>query len=582
MKINPPDPGHVIFFDHCVPPLRAGTYDLILDHVVDRGEVGSMGDPTQRRFEVVGPRFNLNPGAIHSVYPPPNASGAFEGRLPQIVLRRRTLPWERRVDDIEPPDGEAPPPWLALLLFEEDEVELLDPPNCTVNTILNKENESNIISPSLSVTAAEREKQCLGIQVPRNIFRDVAPQRDELRYLTHARQVNTEDKELLGMDKDGWFAVVVGNRLPEPGKKHIACLVSLEGHADNLPTAEDVEGFDAPAADPPAAIAFDQQIVASVHPSWYGKHIFENDAIVLAPQPKIRLVTLARWSFTCEDFGGDFEYLMKNITNEGGVALLGMTKKDATESGIEVTEAYEVALDSGHVPLNHLTRDGERTLAWYRGPLVPVGVERDTENGPYHSSDQARRIDPLTGFENLGYAAAFEIGRLMALADPRFAVELLRWRRSGNRRIVKGVFGSILSDRLSNLIEGIELDKYRFPFELTDKLVNDIYDQVQNDILGPASDPTGLLGIGGDLAPGINPDVGFQIGDGQVVRFGDMIAQAAALEGGAAVLDQLNIGAGLNLTDSFDELIDDAGLETLDHLNQVRKDMLDNMRGGGV
>jgi hypothetical protein len=47
-----------------------------------------------------------------------------------------------------------------------------------------------------------------------------------------------------------------------------------------------------------------------------------------------------------------------------------------------------------------------------------------------HSSDQARRVGP-DGRENLALAAAFEIGRLLALADPSVVAALLAWRKDG-------------------------------------------------------------------------------------------------------------------------------------------------------
>jgi hypothetical protein len=78
-------------------------------------------------------------------------------------------------------------------------------------------------------------------------------------------------------------------------------------------------------------------------------------------------------------------------------------------------------------------REGVDEVAWYRGPFVPYALTRDTL-GPYHSADQCRRVTPETGAEDISYAAAFEIGRLLAAADQRLAVELARWRRGAYAR----------------------------------------------------------------------------------------------------------------------------------------------------
>jgi hypothetical protein len=70
---------------------------------------------------------------------------------------------------------------------------------------------------------------------------------------------------------------------------------------------------------------------------------------------------------------------------------------------------------------------------WYRGPLVAHPVDRDP-NGPYHSADQARRISPETGAEDISYAGAFDLGRLLGAADGRLAQDLMGWRREAYRR----------------------------------------------------------------------------------------------------------------------------------------------------
>ena len=69
----------------------------------------------------------------------------------------------------------------------------------------------------------------------------------------------------------------------------------------------------------------------------------------------------------------------------------------------------------------------------YRGPLLPFQLTRDPL-GPYHSADQCRRVTPETGAEDVSYACAFEVGRLLAAADARLAQELMRWRRGAYKQ----------------------------------------------------------------------------------------------------------------------------------------------------
>ncbi len=91
--------------------------------------------------------------------------------------------------------------------------------------------------------------------------------------------------------------------------------------------------------------------------------------------------------------------------------------------------------------LEHVSRARRVGPAWFRGPLVPAAVPRsqkppdpnpqpgDPEPPPplAHHADQLRRVVP-DGSEDLGYAAAFEIGRLLALSQPGVVAAMARWR----------------------------------------------------------------------------------------------------------------------------------------------------------
>jgi hypothetical protein len=523
-----------------------------------------------------------------------------------VVLRRRTLPWERRIEGA-PGTPATTPPWMAVLLFEEGEVTLLDPPDCTVGAIVDGDPAAGVASITLpNLTDSDRAQKCLGIQVPLTTLRQVAPMGSELGLLTHVRQVSTEDKELLGMDEDGWFAVVVGNRLPEGDKKYIACLVSLEGHWDNLPTSEEAVEFTSnDFNNPNSGAVIDGGLVLSPGFTFNNSlarktllntniaNTFANSSF--APTPRtgfsgipssvvfdpgtrswthffpdsVRLITLARWSFTSVG-GGDFEQLMKELPRRGGVAMLGMAQQDAVAPGVQPRTNYRVALDSGHVPLEHETREGEHVTAWYRGPLVPAGVRRETA-GPYHTADQARRIDPLTGLESLGYAAAFEIGRLLALSDPRFALELLRWRRDGSNRISQTVNHRQLSVRVPEILDqGRVLLPFEYHRVITKRLIDDIGPRIESQqLLGTLSDPTGLLNIS-EFVPGLSADAVVR-----ATQFDAGIISAlldTSLEGRGAVLNSLGAGTQLTLESNFDALSGRTAAQEFGYLNLIRND----------
>jgi hypothetical protein len=608
-----PAPGEVIFHAACRPALEAGDYDLRVEQQLTRTvaadghaagaaiDVGGQPLPGVRSygFTVDGPRFTLDGSLIHAVFPPTNGRGVYVSRLPMIVLRRRTLPWERT---LAAPAAGAP--WLAVLLFEEGEVTTISP--CTVGDVLDGAGLPNPAKLALPAqNAAARALPCIAIDLPLTLFREIAPMPVEIPLLCHVRQVSTQDKELLGMDDDGWFAVVVGNRIPEPGKKYVACLVSLEGAEKWLPTSEQAAELkasdlsrplrdvyaehatellrNAVFADPdvdrgaveravvdrmvetgskyavlaPAASSSVSGRVSSIRDAaWSGIRAHAGASVSVLLQPDtLRLFCLAQWTFECLE-GGDFKAIMQALPNNGGVAMLGMPPALAQAPGGQGAAAWRAALDTGHVPLEHLTREGERTIAWYRGPLTPVGVARSGE-GPFHTSDQARRIDPETGLENLGYAAAFEIGRLLALGDPRFALDLLRWRR-GDRM---GVEAGITLDVMHRFAERLIVD-VRFHARLLEELPRHLAAHglfgakaaVTAGRLGPLGDPSGLA-IVRDRLPGLdaarvaavrNYDVGMVQG----------ILEGVAV-GGGVLLDELGVGGAVTLEQDIDRIAAD-------------------------
>ena len=128
--MTPPPKGSMVLYDYALPPLKPGSYRFQVSGQIEAGshehEVAN-----ERHFVVDGPRFVLNPGDIASVCPPSNAQGPFGSVLPQIVMRRRTLPWERDIAETLPAPSnpkalsnqqpDYPTPWFALLLLQEGE-----------------------------------------------------------------------------------------------------------------------------------------------------------------------------------------------------------------------------------------------------------------------------------------------------------------------------------------------------------------------------------------------------------------------------------------------------------------------------
>ncbi|MDF1505940.1 hypothetical protein PYV61_23510, partial [Roseisolibacter sp. H3M3-2] len=480
--------GKFVLYSKIEPPLEAGDYRLTArQELAASGPDGALGAddlkvaPLPTHLRVRAPRFQLPPDQVLSTFPPANTEGAYGMRLPQVVIKRRTLPWERLLGP-----SLRGTPWLALVLVAEGEAELK--PNQPVG---------ECITSGVTLDGAPDVEVGNTLIVRRSVVHRIFPTRKDVPLLAHAREVDIHDTELMMGDDDGFLAVVVSNRLPLAGRdaagneapvKYLACLVNLEGQFDRLlPEAPPPRAFTLPplvleratlelaaydritmgAAPAVAGIAssiagatapFDGTVVAPLAPTHAAvantsavagtgfsradatKHASADVYLEMARpfgkagrpdvsipfDPVYRFPVLLHWSFT--SVGSlTFETLMRTVDS----GLLGTVppeppadaKPEAGRPPLEVVE-------TGHVGLAHRTRRGDSARIWYRGPLVPHPTEDPPEGRlPLaHAADQLRIVIP-DGREDLSLAGAFEVGRLMALARPSIVAALLRWRQ---------------------------------------------------------------------------------------------------------------------------------------------------------
>ena len=405
-----PAPGEMQLYDAVLPPLPDGLYQLHVETTVPGGQFPLPGSDSF--FSIEGPRFALPATDVSAVHPPRNAQGTFDQVLPHIVLGRRTLPWERELDPQQlipdpPPDpDEIEPrplftnraPWLALLVFTDDldAAEASIVPRVPLSTVIT----DPAILARMRLTG-DTDPVVDAVEAPGPLLRRLLPTKEEAILLCHVRRVNVDDRELAAGDSDGWFAVVMASRLPTPGHRHRACLVSLEQRTDLVPTVP-----------------------------WRG-----GDAVPAEPATA-RLVLLHTWTFIADSpnpGGGSFRELAVEL-----------------DSGLAGTGAAGLT-GTGHVPLILHDRSGSDQPVLYRGPLTPHPVDRDT-HGPYHGADQARRLDPETGIEDISYATAFELGRLLAAADLRLGQELMRWRREAYRQAARSSVAASVWDVVPQMV----------------------------------------------------------------------------------------------------------------------------------
>jgi hypothetical protein len=207
------------------------------------------------------------------------------------------------------------------------------------------------------------------IDVPRTLLADLIPGLADLAYLAHVRRSG-------GTGTD--TAVVLGTRLPSAGASSTVHLVTVEGRYGP-------DGFDL-GPDTPGAL--------------------------------VRLVTLANWRFACVREDQTFAHLARALTDQGHPFRL-------PDSGEPAADAF---LRQGYVPVRHNLRQGGRTISWYRGPFV-TGPAPAPVPSALRTPDQLLRFYTDAGMFDTGYAAAWQLGRLIALQHTAAATALYGWKR---------------------------------------------------------------------------------------------------------------------------------------------------------
>jgi hypothetical protein len=356
------------FIQNHLPVLESGEHTLAVTLDIP----GYRTDTIERRFIVAGERFALKPADVQAVFPPAGSLGDHTKVLPHIILNRSTQPWERKAVP-----NHAEIPCLALLLFDESEN-----PKPEVIPL----GESGFeLEPG-----QDPQNKITVIDVPVDLLKRILPTGDELGYLAHVRSSTAS----------GEFSVIVGNRLPKDDSMSTVHLVSVEGFCRQ---DDEHKGF------------------------IYIKGLYWDDeeqgGIRFNDQgaTEIRLASLYSWRFACQDEQQNF----KNLLLQLGPGTLRLPEHQNPD-----VEKY-LAMGCGLLP--HSLRQGDSTFSWYHGPLIPgenITQDHHTYSRPIHSADELLRFNPRHGLLDISYAAAWQLGRLLALQSKSFSTDLYVWKRT--------------------------------------------------------------------------------------------------------------------------------------------------------
>lgn len=337
-------------------------------------------------LQVVSERFV--PAEVTQRGPLPDSQGFYDLVVPSVVLAHASWPFERSADQRPNPQL----PWLALLVF--DAAEGVEVRTGVVRDLVKTEKEllgyaglpwppiAASADAAVRVTQEEEARACRYIDLTWRQFRACAPPRDALAKLVHLQQAPGDAAPQ---------AVVLSHRVVRSCRKTAtgdamlrACLVSLEGLADFLPTARDAE--------------FDR------------RH----------DKARIRLLVLDSWEFASSQASGETPPDAFNAM---------VTALKVIDPQKDVKDFADVLRREGFVTFDHRADPA----MVYRGPLRfagdddPAPVRAKAMTGAVVLREVTASRSALM-VDDISYAAACELGRLLGLGDPVVGRAMLDWR----------------------------------------------------------------------------------------------------------------------------------------------------------
>ncbi|KAA8895948.1 hypothetical protein FN846DRAFT_817657 [Sphaerosporella brunnea] len=460
--------GQEQLFSFYAPALEAGVYTVTVTQDINSPATKESltlpetpNPPSKQKFEVVAPRFNLPDGAIHSSFPP-QGYGALANTLPHVVLTDPHLPWDRIAS--AKPDSESPDwqrnqvPWLALLVFTQDELKLsADQLNGSdglfTGTTLGKNiqqtqtftinmkvadvpNIKNTISPITALpTEPSDDKTTDVILVPSTLFTELVRSYDDngnpvgqtgpdvsrYKYLSHVRDINTTGMADAGVEDNGVFGIVVSHRTgplsntqPQPVVAH---LVSIEGVESDY-----------------------------MNQNWpFGSAQY------------VAMSSLYSWNFvTLPEGSFNIETTFVNL----GLGLGVLRAPDAVINGIDTStpigNRLKMRLEDGYTLTKYRTATGEITAAISRGPLTPTRVPYPLLPGQKASTGTTwlsnsgidlQIMDPEVGLMDITYSVAWQLGKTLAVADQVFTTSLGKLRTAIYNGTMNNAKAEILGNR---------------------------------------------------------------------------------------------------------------------------------------
>jgi len=460
--------GEQRLYSFYAPSLQAGMYSIAVSQqiVIDVPKTDETLSTPAQPFHVVAPRFALEKDEVFGFYPP-QGHGDFNHILPHIILRDKHAPWIRTGTNKVEQDKHNMVPWLALVVFTDDELTLSpaeleklvpkdakqDSTGAVSLTFQDILNVKDLITSPFFKTSEKIDPSTRAnfVFVPGSVFNTLfceynadgsqkemktgdIPDPTRYKFLAHCREINTmglpED-----IQKDGanqFFSIVVSHRSAPVDFKETT---GVSVHLVSIENCEDVD-------------------VISAGPN----------------QKRVVLCSLYSWTYNVYPAG--------TLTLEDKLRYLGDTLNVLrppqsvidTLGGMppDVLARLKARAYAGYTLVRYRISTGDQTIAFTRSPCVP-GLVSGMPNLPKESltaGTDLQILDQHLGIMDITYSSAWQLGKSLAIADRSFTAALVRLRTKMGQKVIKqarlqmakknGTYYT-LKDTIENLVELLEV-----------------------------------------------------------------------------------------------------------------------------
>jgi hypothetical protein len=449
-------------------PSGVQTLDILNTRVT-----GDSGTLAPQEFEVVVPRFSLDPKIINSYYPPDGHQD--EGRiLPHIVFNDPHYPWEipagsttwqdatgknvsmhDRLDPQQVPDtgGKSKTifrgmvPWIALVVFDPEDLLLtlkdimaLRIPGYSQESDVRKQSPDGTFSMMISEYFSElppssRINYKAGFGNDDTGFAEITSMTSAVNVIFPTKDLFNQifassedsDSHKAGIEAHKYMAHVrhintVG--FPDAG-------VEEEG-LFSIVVSSRTGAYDIVKPHTQVCHLVSIENIDSTLGNWLSTP-------TSGGSDRVGLVSLFSWTYTALPPNPiNFVDTMRNLTSnqqmlrvdDNWLAQLDAAANDGSVKS-QAAKVMAARLKMGYTIARWRTQSGEESVAFNRGPLVPQPVTwppaGDIPDCSQTSQDY-QILDPQTGIMDLSYASAWQAGKLLAISDTSFSAALMRFR----------------------------------------------------------------------------------------------------------------------------------------------------------